>query len=626
MENIYKDTTWLPPAPRDFRSQLSEANTSEQLKILAGYNLNNNQLSQIGNHLNNLGFDHSGLSSLTSFSLGIVSNSTTTLLKKPTIGVALRYGIALNFIDTDFNQVAQEAFSESSSFSEVELDALVLALDYRGLPIDIELGDAKAAEKCVNECISYIKALAKNIHEKTKATIILQNFAPPVDNYFGSFEDYLPGTLSWVISQINVRLNTLRSDTLVILNIANLAANVGLLNWHDETSYNIGKMPFNLQYIPIYSDYVCRLIAAIKGKSRRCLILDLDNTLWGGVIGDDGMDGILIGQGNATAEAHLNVQKIVLALRSRGVVLAVSSKNEETVARKVFREHPDMILREDDIAVFQANWQDKASNIKAIAASLSLGLDSMVFLDDNPSERLLVRRELPEVAVPELPSDPALFGRTLLAAGYFEALAYTHEDSQRANHYQKNAERAQLMESSDLDSFLGSLNMEILFIPFNAIGRERIVQLVNKSNQFNLTTKRYNAPEIEALQKDDNYLCWQIRLTDRFGDNGIISVVICRKDDVSWEIDTWLMSCRVLGRDVEKAVLQELMKEVKKGGGKRLLGKFVPTSRNMVVKDHYNNLGFTLLKEQANGETHWKIDIGFQKDQNLPFQIKILAS
>jgi FkbH-like protein len=208
-----------------------------------------------------------------------------------------------------------------------------------------------------------------------------------------------------------------------------------------------------------------------------------------------------------------------------------------------------MLLKEHHIAVFQANWADKASNIKAIAQTLSLGLESIVFLDDNPAERMQVRKELPEIAVPELPMDPALYARTLIAAGYFEAITFSDEDRKRASFYNDNAKRAQILnESSDMDSYLKSLNMEITCMPFDATGRARIAQLISKSNQFNLTTKRYSELEVGELEVNSTYYTRQIRLKDTLGDNGMISVIICKKGSSIWEIDTWLMSCRVLGR------------------------------------------------------------------------------
>jgi len=325
------------------------------------------------------------------------------------------------------------------------------------------------------------------------------------------------------------------------------------------------------------------------------------------VVGDDGLEGIEVAEGHAVGEAFRAVQKLALDLRRRGIVLAVSSKNDDAIARRVLRDHPEMLLRENHLAVFQANWNDKATNIKAISEELSLGLDSFVFLDDNPAERGIIRRMLPEVAVPELPADPAYYARTLAAAGYFESVAFSDEDRQRAEFYERNAQRVALKNSvGDVEAYYASLGMEIHFAPFDDIGRSRIVQLINKSNQFNLTTRRYSESEVAALERDPDCFTLQVRLTDVFGDNGMISVVICRPQSArSWAIDTWLMSCRVLGRTVEQMVLRELILRARERGITRLVGRHVPSGRNDMVRDHYAKLGFSPSGEEG----VWHLDV-----------------
>ena len=316
------------------------------------------------------------------------------------------------------------------------------------------------------------------------------------------------------------------------------------------------------------------------------------------------------------------MQRTALEFRERGIVLAVSSKNEDTTARKPFKEHPDMLLREEHIAVFQANWSDKASNIRTIAETLSLGLESMVFLDDNPAERMQVRRELPEVAVPELPKDPALYSRTLIAAGYFESIAFLEEDSKRSSFYHENAKRAQILnQSSDMDAYLKSLDMEVNFAPFDTTGRARITQLVSKSNQFNLTTKRYTELEIKNFEDSPIFYTRQIRIKDTLGDNGMISVIVCKKNSDYWEIDTWLMSCRVLGRKVEEAALQDIVTNARDNGATKLIGFYSPTDRNMIVKDHYKKLGFNKTSGNLKIEV-WELDIINYNFKKIPMRFK----
>jgi FkbH-like protein len=368
--------------------------------------------------------------------------------------------------------------------------------------------------------------------------------------------------------------------------------------------------------VPLYAEHVCRLLAAALGKSKKCLVLDLDNTVWGGVIGDDGLAGIVLGQGSPRGEAHLAVQAAALALRDRGIVLAVSSKNDDTIARQPFREHPEMLLREDHIAAFQANWQDKASNLRAIAQTLNIGLDALVLLDDNPAERLQVREALPEVGVPELPPEPELYVRTLLAAGYFESVQFTAEDRERAAQYQANAARSAMLGSAtDLQSHLASLQMQAHMAPFDEVGRARISQLINKTNQFNLCTRRRSEAEVAALESMPGTLTMQVRLTDRFGDNGIIAVVVGMPDDNAWILDTWLMSCRVLNRGVERAMLNVIVARARAYGLKRLLGHYQPTEKNALVRDHYARLGFLPLSAPAQaGATSWSLELDSYRD------------
>jgi FkbH-like protein len=352
-------------------------------------------------------------------------------------------------------------------------------------------------------------------------------------------------------------------------------------------------------------------------------VLDLDNTLWGGVVGDDGVEGIVLGQGDAGGEAFLDLQRFALQLSERGIILAVCSKNDEANALSPFERHPDMILKRSDIACFVANWDDKAKNIRRIAKELNIGEDSLVFVDDNPFERNLVRAETPSVAVPELPDDSAFYARTISDAGYFEAIRVTEEDRQRKGQYRDNAERSALQEqAADLPSYLRSLGMELIYKKFDKIGLQRIVQLANKTNQFNLTTRRYSEQDIVTIMTDTNAVGLQFRLIDRFGDNGMIAIVIAnrRADDV--DIDAWLMSCRVLGRQVEEATLGKLVDAAKQWGAKRLIGRYIPSPKNGMVKDHYRRLGFELQEQLENGESRWSLDLEAFKPTELYMTLK----
>ena len=332
-------------------------------------------------------------------------------------------------------------------------------------------------------------------------------------------------------------------------------------------------------------------------------MLDLDNTLWGGVIGDDGLDGIVLGQGSALGEAFVAFQDYARELGRRGIILAVCSKNDPANALEPFEKHPEMLLKRNDLASFVANWTDKAHNIRTIAEELNIGLDSLVFVDDNPFERNLVREQLPMVAVPEVGDDPATYPQTLADAGYFEGLAVTDDDRARGAQYQSNRQREELKSSAtDLPAFLRGLQMQLVVRPFDQVGLQRTVQLINKTNQFNLTTRRYSEEDVLAVMRDNRSFGLQLRLIDRFGDNGIISIVIGKmQDEDDLYLDTWLMSCRVLGRQVEPATLNLVADRAKRLGAKRLIGEYIPTKKNGMVKDHYTRLGFSVLETDEAG-------------------------
>ncbi len=611
-----EELRWLPAAPGDFRERcrlLAESESlGRDLKLLANHALNPGMLERLADAISNLRMKGRDLRPLTPFRLGMIGNGTLDFVVPALIATAARHGISLECIRGGYDQVLQEAFDPGSVINMAKPDAVLVALDYRALPFIESPGDAEAAEASVKAAVDQLASIRTAIKANCGALTILQTLVSPVETLFGGFDRMLPGTMAFLIAETNRRLllETPPAEALVF-DVSSLASTVGIAEWYSPAQWNMAKLPFDTAFLPIYAEHLSRLLGAVLGKSRRCLILDLDNTVWGGIIGDDGLDGIRVAQGDTEGEAHLELQRLALSLRGRGVVLAVSSKNEDATARLPFREHPEMLLREKHITVFQANWNDKASNIVAIAGELSLGLDAMVFVDDNPAERALVRQTLPEVAVPELPEDPAMYARVLATAGYFEAIAFSAEDRDRAAFYDDNARRVALRtQVTDMDAYLKSLDMLITFEPFDPVGRARIVQLINKSNQFNLTTRRYTEPEIARLEHDADGLTLQVRLADAVGDNGMISVIICRPTAAhTWEIDTWLMSCRVLGRRVEQMVLREIAHHASEAGVRILLGRFKPTGRNDMVREHYQKLGFTKTHETSDGSSEWRLEL-----------------
>jgi FkbH-like protein len=621
--DLYRELLWLPKPPADFTSRCKElaaggADLGKQLRLLATHALDERRLSRLGQIIQDALHRNRSLTPLVPFRLGLIGNGTLDLIAPVLVGTAARHGFALECVTGHYDQFLQDALLADSKLNQSRPDAVLIALDHRGLALQPSPGNDPAAEQTVDAAAKLLDTIRAAISKNSGAPCIIQTLAAPPEGLFGSFDRALPGTARHLVDCLNLRISqSVLQSSDMLLDVAGIAETVGLADWHSPPLWNLAKMPFADSCAPLYSDHVCRIIGAMRGKSRRCLVLDLDNTVWGGVIGDDGMEGIKIAQGDATGEAHLNVQQLALALRERGVVLAVSSKNTDSVARQPFREHPDMLLKEDHIAVFQANWQDKASNIRAIAKELALGLESLVFLDDNPAERSLIRRELPEVAVPELEEDPANYARTLAAAGYFEAIGFSDEDRARAEMYQGNARRLGLQsQATDIESYLRSLEMRIVFGAFDGKTRARVAQLISKSNQFNLTTRRYSEPQVQQLEADPKAMTLHARLVDKFGDNGIICVVICRVTGPGiWTIDTWLMSCRVLGRRVEQAVLREILEQARSAGIRTLVGVYRPTDRNDMVRDHYGKLGFKQVQDDADGTTVWELGTDAEIDE-----------
>ena len=547
--------------------------------------------------------------------LAVLGSSTTAHLHAALRVAALR--IWLSTFEPEYGQYWPALLDPHSALHAFRPDAVLFALDARHLTRGIN------AASCAAECEAHLSGTMQRLAqcwETARAAWGCQVLQQTVLNVFpslmGSNEQRLPGSPRTATAALNGRLRSAADAAGVdLVELDDRAARDGLHAWHDPALWHRSKQDVALPATPMYGELVTRVLAARQGLSRKCLVLDLDNTLWGGVIGDDGLSGIVLGQGSALGEGFAAVQEHALQLSRRGVILAVSSKNDEANALEPFDSHPEMVLRRRDIATFRADWNDKAANIRAIAHDLNIGLDALVFLDDNPFERALVRQELPMVAVPEVPEDPALVPQVLADAGYFEGVGITEEDRSRTSQYQGNIARETLRATAtDMDGYLRSLEMQLLWRRFDDVGLSRVTQLINKTNQFNLTTRRYTAEEVAALMADPDSVGLQLRLVDRFGDNGIIGVVIARlpehpqqAGDV--EIDTWLMSCRVLGRQVEAATLNLLAAEARRLGGRRLLGRYVPTKKNGMVQNHYAALGFRPLARAPDGTETAALDL-----------------
>ena len=440
------------------------------------------------------------------------------------------------------------------------------------------------------------RTLWRRARELWDATILQQVPFNPMPRLMGENEGRLPGSPASLVRAYQDQLRLAAAEEGVdLIDIDYWAARGGLPAWHSVALWNRSKHYVHPSAAAFYGDLVARSLAARRGRSAKCLVLDLDNTVWGGVIGDDGMEGIILGQGSAGGEGYLAFQAYAKQLSKRGVILAVCSKNDDAVARSPFQSHPDMLLRLEDIGCFVANWTDKATNLRHIASELNIGIDSLVFVDDNPFERELVRRELPDVFVPEMTDEPSEYAAIVADSGYFEGVVVTRDDLARSEQYQSNARRRELKENTaDIGSYLATLEMTLKHSAFDKVGMSRIVQLINKTNQFNLTTRRYTDDQVAHFLSDPNAVTRQFRLIDRYGDNGIIAIIIAfyNEAELCLEIDTWLMSCRVLGRQVENATLRVMVEVAKAIGAQSLIGRYIPTDRNGMVSDHYATLGF----------------------------------
>ena len=551
--------------------------------------------------------------------LAVLSSHTVDHLMPAIRVAALGRRVALSTHVAPYGLYRQALLEPDPDLSDFGPQFILLALDARDLSAEIELGASDSdVSGAIDRSIDELRTLWRAGRERYGAQMIQQTLVPSAPALFGSYEGLVPGSPGSFVARLNDAIRkAAREDGVLLLDLAWLGRRCATEEIGDPVRWHQAKQLIAPHFAPQYGDWLARVIAASLGLSRKCLVLDLDNTIWGGVVGDDGIEGIRLGQGDPLGEAYLDFQRYAAALGRRGIVLAVCSKNDPAIAEAAFSEHPEMVLRRTDIACFVANWDDKAGNLRRIARELSLGLDSFVFVDDNPAERHIIRRELPMVAVPELPDDVANYAASVADAGYFEAASFTSDDVARGRSYQANAERqAILARTTDMEGYLKNLSMTMVASEIRPVDLPRASQLINKSNQFNLTTRRYTEAELQHVVDDPSTVAMCFRLKDRFGDNGLISVVLARPDEQwgkdAFLIDTWLMSCRVLGRQVEAAALEVVAKEAASRGAQSLIGEYRPTPRNGLVSDHYAKLGFAPTpapSDQSDSASFWRFDV-----------------
>ena len=479
----------------------------------------------------------------------------------------------------------------------------------------------KAQQAEAQRVVDSLLDLARRAHETTRAEVIMTNFILPARHDPGAYRSRTLGS-DWNFRKwVNLELGLAAPPYLHICDWEFLASRLGGLAARDERSWFESKQPCSPALMVELAREATHLLRSFKRAQKKVLALDLDNTLWGGVVADDGLEGIELGDTSPQGEAFKAFQKYILSLKDRGVLLTVCSKNDFARAAEPFEKHPDMILKMEDIACFKANWEPKSENLRAMARELNLGLDSFVFVDDNPAEIEIVRQFAPEVTTLLLGPDPSTYVAQLADCRLFEPRNLTSEDAERTGQYRSDAQRKALEASfTDMASYLESLQMEAVISEFAPVDVPRLSQLINKSNQFNLTTRRRSEAEVIAVMHDPEHVGYSVRLKDRFGDHGLISIVIGKKCGGAMQIDTWLMSCRVLKRQVEEEVLNELARLAGARNCDTLLGTYLPTAKNEMVRDFYERMGFALTVES---EAKREFELRLGSFQPIPTKIKV---
>ncbi len=520
-------------------------------------------------------------------------------------------GFRCTFYQSEYNKYYEEAVLDSERIVKFRPDIVYVhtsCMNLQGWP---PLSATEADhESFVAAEFSRFQQIWHSLQQNVGSHIIQNNFELPPFRVLGNLDSIAYGGRAKFVNRLNVEFanEALNDPRLFVQDVNALSAALGSRNWFDWERWYSYKIMTTPAASLALARSVTAIVRALYGRSRKCLVLDLDNTLWGGVIGDDGPENIKIGRETAVAEAYTAFQEYCLMLRSRGILLAVCSKNDEETAKQGF-EHPDSVLKLSHFSAFRANWEPKHENLTAIAKELNLGIDSLVFVDDNPAERALVASQLPMVAVPDVGSDVTQFIPALEAGGYFETVRVSAEDFSRADTYAANSQRALLKSKfRDYGEYLDSLQMTAEIDAFKPVYLDRITQLTNKTNQFNLTTRRYTAAEIQKMSLDPAYITLYGKLTDAFGDNGLVSVIVGRKDGSTLHIELWLMSCRVLKRDLELAMLDELVTRAHAAGIETIVGYYYRTPRNSMVADHYRRLGFECESQDPDGgQSMWRL-------------------
>lgn len=546
--------------------------------------------------------------------IAILGGSTTNDIKNILELFLLNYGIRPSFYESEYNQFYEDGMFPNPVLEEFAPDIIYIHTSNRNISEYPVLSDTKdVVTQKINAVLQKFEGLWEHIADTYHCPIIQNNFELPFYRLMGNKDavDYR-GRVNF-ISRLNLLFSEYADShsNFFIHDINYEAASYGLEKWSNPFYWHMYKYAMCVPAIPYVAFNIANIIKSIFGKNKKVLNIDLDNTLWGGIIGDDGADNIEIGQETSLGQTYAEFQDYIRQQKQLGVLLTVNSKNDEKVALSGF-ERPDSILKREDFVSFKANWEPKSHNLQATSEELNLLPESFVFVDDNPAEREIVRQQIPGAAVPELTAVESYI-QILDRSGFFEVTNLSDDDIKRNQMYQANEMRRQAQSTyTDYGEYLSSLEMKGTIGKFDPIYISRISQLTNKSNQFNLTTRRYSQTEIEAVASDPMNITLYGKLEDKFGDNGVVSVVIGKREGNTLHIDLWLMSCRVLKRDMEFAMMDELVDKCQKAGITRIMGYYYPTAKNGMVKEFYALQGFTKISEDEEGNTVWEYPVTSQ--------------
>lgn len=558
------------------------------------------------------------VSALPTIKVSLLGDTATQFLATAIKGEGIERGYNINLFEAEYNQVERQVLDPTSDLYAHDAKYTVVFQSTHKLLEQYSLKPASEWSALADERINFIRSICENVGGK----IIYYNYPEIEDTVFGSYANKVSSSFSYQLRKLNYELMNLAQEypNLFICDIAGIQNKFGRDFMFDSTVYVSTEMILSIDALPYVASRTLDIIASIEGKFKKCLILDLDNTVWGGVVGDDGWENIQVGHGLGIGKAFSEFQQWVKKLKNRGIIVCVCSKNDEGKAKEPFEKNPEMVLKMEDISVFVANWENKADNIRTIQSILNIGFDSMVFLDDNPFERNMVRENVPGVTIPELPEDPGEYLEYLYAQNLFETASYSAADKDRTKQYQVEAQRvATAKKFTNEGDFLKSLEMVSEVSGFTSFNTPRVAQLSQRSNQFNLRTVRYTEDQITAIENDPKQKGFAFTLEDKFGDNGLIAVVILQeKDSDTLFIDTWFMSCRVLKRGMENFTLNTIVEYAKANDYKKIIGEYLPTAKNGMVAEHYTGLGFTKLEGTETAQ--WKLDV--ENYQNRACYIK----